>query len=151
VVNGGKVPPWAKPVASHTCGPGPRSWLVNQHSHFRDEVNPTRLGPAHVLEIGIGAAGSVDPAIHGLEGARAFLLHPEKFALAEIAVDEAPHHGFGRHAAPFCPADPVRDSRYHTMARALRGSAIKEGAIVLILGSQAPFRGVTSRDTELSP
>jgi hypothetical protein len=104
---------------------------------------------SHALEFGIGAAGRVEPAIHGLKGTRAFLLHPEKFALAEITIDEAPHHGFGRHAAPFCASDPVRDSRYHTTARALRGSAIKDGAIVLIVGSRAPFRGIARSDTEL--
>jgi hypothetical protein len=91
----------------------------------------------------------VDPAIHRLEGTRAFLPHAEKLTLAEVTIDEAPHHGLGCHATTLCPADPVRDPRHHTMARPLRGSAIDESAVVLIVGSRAPFRGVAHSDTEL--
>jgi hypothetical protein len=106
-------------------------------------------GASHTLKVRVGAADRVDPAIHRLEGTGTFLPHPKKFALAQIAVDEAPHDSFGRHAAPLGPANPVRDSRDHPMARALRGSAIEDGTIVLIVGSWAPFRGIASRHTEL--
>ena len=101
----------------------------------------------HALKVGVAAADGMDPAIHRLKGTRAFLPHAEKFTLAEITIDEPPHHGLGCHAATLCPTDPVRDSRHHTMARPLRGSAIEEGAIVLIVGSRALFRRIASSDT----
>jgi hypothetical protein len=103
----------------------------------------------HTLKIGIAAADGMDPAIHRLDSTRAFLSHAEELTLAEVTIDEAPYHGLGCHATTLGPTDPVRDSRHRAMARPLRGRAIEESAIVLIVGSRAFLCRVAHGDTEL--
>jgi hypothetical protein len=109
----------------------------------------SRQGARHPLEIGIGAANGVHPAIHGFESTGTFLLHCEQLTLTQIAIDETPYHGFGRHAATFCPANAIGDSCDHTMAGTQRWRAFEKGAIVLVVQARTPFRGIASSHPEL--
>jgi hypothetical protein len=94
--------------------------------------NQCTQGAGHAVEVRIGSAGRMEPAIHGIGGPGADSSHPHCDRLPDAALDEPPHTELGGGSPPFCATHAICQRGDEAERRLPRGLPDITGREILV-------------------